>query len=326
MWVDLKLLTVNRWVAGRVRPGEPIKIKGLTQEIRAWLLAFVQLGLRWGFRAALIRESTLRGEQSTSTRFADLPAPARWGLVAGGSLLSTFSSKFPDALQSVGFYSGVVIGASGLLATVWHYLLKMRRSLGAPQVIILIAVGTAWLGITVALGAAAWALWNGNLSAPTSASSPAPKDEGPLSWIDNLWLNGGMGGQNVFNISFKGANISKHAVQIKSAEIQSGVTGTRLPLDIVAAVGQDNETVKLDQIEPIPPGARIELVARFNPPEGLPPKDFLETWRQFSVNIIDDSRSYNFGFNENVMMVFFEGKVGPRVTKRPDAPPAAPGR
>jgi hypothetical protein len=67
-------------------------------------------------------------------------------------------------------------------------------------------------------------------------------------------------------------------------------------------------------------------VARFNPPAGLPPKDFLETWRQFAVNITDDSRSYHLGFNENVMMVFFEGKVGPRVTKRPDLPPAAPGK
>ena len=254
-----------------------------------------------------------------------MPAFARWGLFVGGSLLSTFSSKFPDALQSVGFYIGLAVSGFGLVAIGWHYLLKMRRRLGLPQFIILVAVGIAWIGITVALGVAAWALWNRGLSVEAGTSNPAPKDEGPVSWVNNLWLNGGMG-QNVFSLSFKGANISKRAVQIKSAEIQSGITGAKLPLDIVAAVGDNNEVVKLDQVEPIPPGARIELVAQFNPPDGLPPKEFLETWRQFSVNIIDDTRSYDLSYNENVMMVFFEGKVGPRVTKRTDAGPApAPG-
>ena len=49
---------------------------------------------------------------------------------------------------------------------------------------------------------------------------------------------------------------------------------------------------------------------------GLDPKIFLETWRQFYLNVEDDSKSYRLPFNEGSLMAFFPGMVGPHVTKK----------
>jgi hypothetical protein len=96
--------------------------------------------------------------------------------------------------------------------------------------------------------------------------------------------------------------------------------GTKLPLEIVA----QNELVPLNQVELIPPGAPVELIAKFGPPDpnspgkilGLEPKIFLETWRQFSLNIQDDTKSYRLSYNEGDLAPFFPGMVGPHVTKK----------
>lgn len=45
---------------------------------------------------------------------------------------------------------------------------------------------------------------------------------------------------------------------------------------------------------------------------------FLEKWRQFSFDAADNKRAYHFDVNENAFMVFFKGKVGPRVTLKPE--------
>lgn len=137
---------------------------------------------------------------------------------------------------------------------------------------------------------------------------------GPLSWINNLWITGG-GIYEVRSLTFKGANISQNEVQIESADITSAINGRKMPLEIVVSDGEKNEIVSLDLAELIPPGARIELIARFDPP--MPPKEFLETWRQFYFNAKDNTKSYRHKYDENFMGVFFPGAIGPRVTKKP---------
>jgi hypothetical protein len=82
--------------------------------------------------------------------------------------------------------------------------------------------------------------------------------------------------------------------------------------------------VPIDKVQLIPPGAPVQLVAKFGSPDpnavgkvlGLESKTFLEKWRQFSFNVKDDSRSYRLDFNENSMMPFFQGQVGPRVVMK----------
>jgi hypothetical protein len=75
----------------------------------------------------------------------------------------------------------------------------------------------------------------------------------------------------------------------------------------------------LDKVELVPPGAPVDLVAKFGSPDpnapgkilGLEPKIFVETWRQFSLNVQDDSKSYRVPFNEGDLALSFPGKVGP---------------
>jgi hypothetical protein len=68
----------------------------------------------------------------------------------------------------------------------------------------------------------------------------------------------------------------------------------------------------------------VQLVGKFGPPDpnapgkilGLDPKVFLETWKQFSLNVRDDTKAYRMSFNEGDLMPFFPGMVGPHVTKK----------
>ncbi len=131
---------------------------------------------------------------------------------------------------------------------------------------------------------------------------------------------------NVASMRFRGANTSKKPVELKDAELISLIDGTRLPLEIVASdTAGETKIVGIDKVQLIPPGAAIELVAKFGPPDpnvqghvlGVEPKAFLDKWRQFSFNATDSVKSYHFDFNENAMMPFFQGRVGPRVVLKP---------
>jgi hypothetical protein len=146
-------------------------------------------------------------------------------------------------------------------------------------------------------------------------------DDGPLVWFVNLTMEGGpLQGRNVFSLQFRGLNKSANEVQLKAANIVSGIDGTSLPLEIVA----DNEVVPLSSVGLIPAGAPITLVAKFGPPDpaaagkilGLDAKAFLDRWRQFSFNIEDDRRKYRIPFNEASVAPFFPNLVGPRVTRK----------
>ena len=182
-----------------------------------------------------------------------------------------------------------------------------------------------WLAlITVGLGAAAWMIWTHQ--GFTSTWQSAPVDEGPIQWGGSFSIEGNLASK-IFSLRFLGVNISKtKSLQLKEANIVSAIDGTLLPLDVAAidAAG-DYKIVPIDQIQLIPPGARIELVAKLGPPDpnvvgnvlGLDPKAFLDKWRQFAFNVTDDVRSYRFDYNDIHMMVFFQGKVGPRVMVKP---------
>ena len=165
-----------------------------------------------------------------------------------------------------------------------------------------------------------------SILAVQSGTTVAAADEGPLQWVYNFSMEGGTGGANVFSLRFRGANTSKKPIELKNAELISLIDGSRLRLEIVATDEQgDTNIVPIDRVQLIPPGAPIELVAKFGPPDpatpgkilGLDPKTFLERWRQFSFNATDDFRSYQTEFNETAMMPFFQGKVGPRVSVKP---------
>ena len=84
-------------------------------------------------------------------RFAeDLPWWVKWLLIAGGSLMSAFSSKFPDGFQTAGLYLGILIAVLGLAAMIWHGLKDSSRGkmiIGIALMIAGCAIGVLGLSI-----------------------------------------------------------------------------------------------------------------------------------------------------------------------------------
>jgi hypothetical protein len=218
-----------------------------------------------------------------------------------------------------------LVGASwGLAEKLFPKVRALHTRIGTQRVMLLFGILGTWVFVTLALGVVAWTIAN----PPPALRKAGPVDEGPISWLQGFSsMEGGMNGFNVFALTFQGANISKESIELKSAHITSLIDGTRLDLEIV---GNDqsgtSKVVPINQVQLIAPGAPIELVVKFGPPDpnapgkimGLDPKVFLEKWRQFSFDAADNKRTYHFDVNENAFMIFFKGKVGPRVVLKPE--------
>jgi hypothetical protein len=79
-------------------------------------------------------------------------------------------------------------------------------------------------------------------------------------------MDGGMNGYNVFAVTFQGANISKEAIELKSACVASLIDGTRLDLEIVGSdASGESKLVPINKVQLIAPGAPLELKAKFGP-------------------------------------------------------------
>lgn len=215
-----------------------------------------------------------------------------------------------------------------LIAPSYHAFHKWklnREAAGRPmttsQMLLLLSILGTWLFLTLGFTVAAWIIWSGKGVVIGSSTVRAGPDEGPMLWFKNLRMEGGpLTGRNVFSLTFRGTNSSQNEIELKSANIISAVNGAKIPLEVVA----QNEIVALNDIQLVPPGAPVDLVAKFGPPDpnapgkilGLDAKTFVETWRQFSLNIQDDVKSYRMTFNEGDLAAFFPGMIGPHVSKK----------
>jgi hypothetical protein len=238
------------------------------------------------------------------------------------------------AAQVSGFTnSGVALFLAGIATIIaavpaWHHtnnwFVKRGYIMGTPQIILLLGIGGVWLAGTVALGATAWLLLHPQpvvMAVTPTTNVPVQTDPGPLVWFTNLTMEGGpLSGTNVFSLRFKGTNASQNEVRLKNASIISAITGAEIPLE----VGLNKEIVPVSAIELIPPGAPIDLIAKFGPPDpnnptkimGIPVNTFIETWSRFSFNAEDDTRKYRVPYNEGSVAVFFPNMVGPHVSKK----------
>jgi hypothetical protein len=237
-----------------------------------------------------------------------------------GPWLANFLANWATRLSSTWAVVGALILAGVIWLLWWH--LKQRgegkRGVQTWQ-LLLVGLGGTWVFVTIAIVAASLWLYE-------ARSSLAASDDGPLQWVQNFSMQGGMGGPKVIALHFRGANTSKKPIELKRANLISLIDGSQLEMEIAATDAAGNASVvPLSKIQLIPPGAPIELIAKFGPPDpanasfvlGMDPKDFLDKWRKFSFNATDDVRSYMFEFNETAMMPFFQGKVGPRVSVKP---------
>ncbi|ACK52076.1 hypothetical protein Msil_3168 [Methylocella silvestris BL2] len=150
-------------------------------------------------------------------------------------------------------------------------------------------------------------------------SGPLRADgEKPLTLFpDKLTMNV-EGGSHVRSLTFYGVNASAKHVQIKCAIITSALTETSLPLEIETrpVVGDPVASASSKLVSaswagaassPIPPGARIVLIAKFNAPLGLTFEDFIDAWGQFMLDIEDESHRYELAFTEKHLAVFLSG-------------------
>jgi hypothetical protein len=239
-----------------------------------------------------------------------------------GPWLANFIATYASRLSSPVAALPLLVVAGLIWLIYWH---RRERKRGKPGVqnwhVLLTGLAGTWLFLTVTVASAAYWLMQ-------TRTTVAAVDEGPLQWVSSFSKEGGgVGGQNVASLRFHGANTSKKPIELKKAELISLIDGSRLKLEIVAVDAQGNtKIVPIENVQLVPPGAPLELVAKFGPPDpatpgyilGLEPKAFLERWRKFSFNATDDTRSYQMEFNETAMMPFFQGKVGPRVSIKPD--------
>jgi hypothetical protein len=221
----------------------------------------------------------------------------------------------------------IVIGTVVLLVAIGHgvysrrrEIAEWRRRVGIAPLLLLIGVAGTWLFITIACAAAGWVIWT-YPSGTQTAGVKANENEGPLIWFRNLEMEGGPNfRRNVFSLTFRGSNTSQKEVELKKASLISAINGTQIRLEVIA----QGELVSVDQIELVPPGAPVQLVAKFGPPDpnapgkvfGLEVKDFLETWRQFVLTVEDNVKTYRIAFNEGDLAPFFPGMAGPHVTKK----------
>jgi hypothetical protein len=249
------------------------------------------------------------------------PAAGLWLLAMAAQL-----SGYSNAAAAL-FLAG--LAALFLVAPGYHHVaawFKKRATQGSTvsnaQMIILASLAGIWLFMTIGLGAAAWmaATARGFAIGQSAIGVGAKEDEGPMVWYRGPIIEGAAYGRNLFSLTFRGSNISQKEVELRSASIISAINGTKIQLEIIA----QGESVPLNQVELIPPGAPVQLVAKFGPPDpnapgkilGLEPKIFLESWRQFFLSVQDDSQSYRMAYNEGDLAPFFPGMVGPHVSRK----------
>jgi hypothetical protein len=84
-----------------------------------------------------------------------IPWPIKATVLFGGSLMSAFSSKFPDQLQTIGLYFGIALATVGFFALIWRTLgwLVIGTGLGCAIFVVslsYIASGGDWSVMTIA--------------------------------------------------------------------------------------------------------------------------------------------------------------------------------
>jgi hypothetical protein len=129
---------------------------------------------------------------------------------------------------------------------------------------------------------------------------------------------------SIGTITFRGTVQGDSPVQLNDAYIISGLTGEKRTFSIISRPGYlESDKLSLNQVNPIPPGAQIQLVIQFNP--ALPVATFYNTWGITKLRVEYDDTNYERQFNEDsIKSDIVRDIVGadlilgiPRVTKKP---------
>jgi hypothetical protein len=166
--------------------------------------------------------------------------------------LANLATRFVGPASMIWFIL-TTIGAAVIGILGWH---RSRVKEGKPGVqnshLLLTGIVGTWIFLSLTLGAAAYWIYQGQNVVGSGSSAKA--DEGPISWLQGISsMQGGAGGYKVSEIRFQGANISKEAIELKSAHIISLIRGTRLNLEIIATDSSGAlKTVPINRVQLIP--------------------------------------------------------------------------
>jgi hypothetical protein len=168
---------------------------------------------------------------------------------------------------------------------------------------------------------------------PSTLQVPLPNG-GPISWEGTLWMynlspqsDGKLTHANqpsIGTITFRGTVQGDSPVELKDAYIISELTGEKRTFSIISRPGYlESDKLSLNEINPIPPGAQIQLVIQFNPT--LSVITFYNTWGKMKLHIEYDHENYERQFKEDAIkndivrdIVGADLILGiPRVTKKP---------
>ena len=232
-----------------------------------------------------------------------------WIALAVGAVGTAVTYLWPAA-REFGFVL-LFVGMVSFIIAIFGAVRASRAKIGAARTMLVIGIIGTWVFLTMALGLSAWMVLQPQASVARASAQTA--DEGPLQWYYNLTMHGGpLSGSSVASLMFSGANVSQKEVLLKSAVIRSAIDGS----EIVIKVDAQNEWVAVDQINLIPPGAPVKLIAVFSKQGGITKEEFLASWARFNLVVKDDTKEYRVPFNEGSIAPFFPGMVGPRVTKK----------
>ena len=160
---------------------------------------------------------------------------------------------------------------------------------------------------------------------PVPPTQPANDNTGQIQWDGDIFIygNGDSKTPAIKILMYRGTNIGRSEIQLHDAFLISGDTGERIPLLVSIPYGRlDGENIPVDQTNPIPAGARIQLVAEWKP--SLQLLEFYNQWGKINMQIDYNDTHYKRSFDdEHMKMALTRDIVGadlllgiPRVTKK----------
>jgi hypothetical protein len=158
----------------------------------------------------------------------------------------------------------------------------------------------------------AWAAW----PAPDLKDRSVP----PLVWeriMSQAFTEDDQGNLLASSLQMLAINEGNRQVVFKDAFIRSAITGQRLDMQ----AGLMGNAPPASEINPIPPGARLDLIARF-PGRGLSIRTYILEWSKVIFTAQYDGREYSVSFDLGTEALKAERAhlpkaPDPRVTRRP---------
>ncbi len=144
------------------------------------------------------------------------------------------------------------------------------------------------------------------------------KGDRPIEWNSDLGFSqtGDEQGLVLLAIVFYGMNVGADPVQLRSAYVSSELTGEREALQV--GLGNPNQLTPIQEINPIPPHAPIELWAVLKP--SLHADEFLTKWGQVRLHVEYDGTKEDKIFDEKTITAelgrYPTAHLGPHITKK----------